>query len=108
MLLLAVVAAPPVGVTPWLVPSLIGVMTCLIGTTGGYLVARRTTKGSVGTSEAATIWEAAEKIRQELRADVVSLRRECAELRERETDLQRQISTLRSEMVALRLRFGDG
>jgi hypothetical protein len=42
--------------------------------------ARRQASGNVEASEAATLWEAAEKMRLELRAEVIALRAQAVEL----------------------------
>jgi hypothetical protein len=55
--------------------------------TGAWLVARRQVSetrrqasGNIEASEATTLWEAAEKMRQELREEVIALRAQAVEL----------------------------
>lgn len=48
---------------------------------GAYIIARRTTSGSVDTSDAATLWAESQAIRKELRDEIVALRADGAKLR---------------------------
>jgi len=80
---------------PWLLPALLfalsdgalqaaGLVAVAVVTGGvSYVVSRRGTSGTITTSDAATLWEAAETIRSELRAEVVARRETEAQLRER-------------------------
>ena len=46
-----------------------------------YFIARRTTSGSIDTSDAATLWAESQAIRKDLRDEIVSLRAELASVR---------------------------
>ena len=71
----------------------------------GYVVVRRTASGKVETSDAKTLWDAAEAIRKELRDELVMVRARLAGLevehaacKDRIADLESQVARLRSGM----------
>lgn len=63
--------------------ALVGAGATIITGVISWMVSRRTTSGRAGTSDAATLWKAAEQIRGELRNDLVAARDQIDELRER-------------------------
>lgn len=65
-----------------------------------WVLGRRRESGSISTSQAETLWEAAEQIRVELREEVVARREEVVHLRE-------ELNTSRSEVVSLRTELAD-
>lgn len=86
-----------------------------------WLVARRTTSGRIDTSEAATLWAEAQKLRDEYRTDREAYRVEVAALRKRVADLEGRLadtqgklgeaqytaSLLRAEVRELRALCGE-
>lgn len=72
----------------WTIASVI--IVALISSASGYFIARRTTSGSIDTSDAATLWAESQAMRKELRDEVVSLRTELIELRKELTDLEKE------------------
>lgn len=79
----------------------------LVAAVGAYLVARRTTSGSITTSDALTLWKAAEQIRQELRDEVVARREEARTLREENARLLIRIADLEAEVDDLKGQVRD-
>lgn len=65
-----------------------------------YLVARRTSSGRIGTSDAATLWAESQAMRAELRGEVVSLRAEIF-------SMSKEIHELKEEIRELRRRLRD-
>lgn len=75
--------------------------------TGAYLVARRSTSGSVRTTDAATLWRAAERIREEQSLEIVALRERVAVL---ESALRTEIDKreqLEREVIRMRGTIDD-
>lgn len=67
-----------------------------------YLIARRQNSGTVQHADADTIFQAAEKIREEQRAEVLELRAEILHLRNEILSLRAEIVSLRDEASKLR------
>jgi chromosome segregation ATPase len=61
---------------------------------------RRTTSGRIDTSDAATLWEEAQKLRTEYREEVSALRT-------RQTDLERQLATAQSSLGDAKAKLGE-
>jgi uncharacterized membrane protein len=90
------------------VVALVAMLAAGVGGAVTYLVARRSTSGSIGTSDAATLWHASEEIRIELRAEVVALRARVVELTALSDNLKTQAAglitlsdTLKAQAVVL-------
>lgn len=75
------------------------VATCGALTAAGvtWAIARRSASGSIATSDAATLWAAAEEIRRNLRDEVDRQRKDNAELRERIAVLEDQVRQLKEQ-----------
>lgn len=56
-----------------------------------YKVASRRSSGSINTTEAADLWQAADQIRKELRDEVVMLRARVRELEDRIDELEKPL-----------------
>lgn len=63
------------------------------------LVARRSTSGSISTSDAATLWAESSSIRRELRERVAVLEAENTNLRERVQSLESEVLALKREQA---------
>lgn len=68
---------------------------CLITAIGAYAIARRTTSGKIGTSDAAQLWLESGNLRRELRDEVVALRLEVIYLKKQIRELERELEELR-------------
>jgi len=68
---------------------------------GTWLVARRSTSGSVRTSEAETLWSESQAIRTELREEVKGLRLSVDQLRVEVRDCHTDGAALRQRLSAL-------
>lgn len=86
-------------------PVLGAVAVALITGVIGWFVAKRTTSGTTATSQAGELWGASEAIRkagddirQEMRGDMVALREDNAQMRERIAALEAVVSQLREEL----------
>lgn len=73
----------------------------LIAAIGGYMIAKRTTSGSIDTTDAATLWKESQAMRQELRDEVVALRKkadtnelEIVALKKENAELKKRVATL--------------
>jgi len=85
-----------------LISAGITVLVSAISAGSAYLIARRTTRGTVDTSEAATLWAESQAMRRELREEVVQLRAEAATLRQEISELHGDVAGLKAEVVELR------
>lgn len=85
----------------WL-PIVIPVLAGMFGAGIPWLIARRTTSGTVNTSEAETLWAQSQQMREELRLEVVTLRSDVAVLQREAAGLRRQLSKIREEAHQLR------
>jgi hypothetical protein len=56
--------------------AVISVFAAAIAAVGGYLSARRQRSGRISTTEAATLWAESDRMRHELRDEVIALRHE--------------------------------
>lgn len=81
-------------------------LLALVGTSliaaGTYFATRNLHRGKVGTSDAETIFHAAEALREEQRAELSLLRADVAGQREEIISLRTEITSLRAEIGALR------
>jgi uncharacterized small protein (DUF1192 family) len=68
----------------------------------GWFATRRTTSGTVATSDAATLWNVAKQLIDDLKAEVERLRAELGVARDRERELQSRLDALESEVARLR------
>lgn len=75
------------------------VLAAILGAVVTYLVARRAASGKIATSEATTLWGAAEQMRQELRAEVLALRAEVLALRAEAVLTRTQVARLERRLV---------
>lgn len=87
--------------------ALLAVTAAMATAVGAVVVARRRTSGQIGTSDAATLWEAAELMRKELRDEVVTLRAQAVELRGQVSSLLDQIDRLEQRLATYE-RPGNG
>ncbi len=85
---------------PWTVaiPIVGVVVTPLLS----YLVSRRKSSGRINTTEAATLWEEAEKMREAYREEAIQLRTEAAGLRAEVAALRGEVSALTASIAELR------
>lgn len=88
---------------------LVGALAALVAAGGTYVVSRRINSGTTAHADASTIFQAAEKLREEqrveiehLRTDVEAQRAEILSLRTEITSLRTEITSLRTEASALR------
>lgn len=85
---------------PWAaIGPIVGV---LIAPAGAWFVTRRTHSGRIRTSDAATLWDEAEKMREAYREETVSLRAEAVALRSEVLQLREEMLQLRGETARLR------
>lgn len=100
-------------IDPWL--QLAGlVLAAVIAAGGSVLLARRVSSGSTATSDAATLWQAAETIRLEQRGrieqqdrEIDALKQRVAVLESQNRDQAQQIHHLEAELARLRGVVGD-
>lgn len=96
--------------TPGYLLSALGVIIAAsIAAWGSGRVQRRINSGSAKTTDAKTLWDAAEKMRKELVADIFAMKREvsdahaeAAKCRADSEDARIEIGNLRAEITALR------
>jgi hypothetical protein len=67
-----------------------------------YFAARRTTRGTVNTSEAADLWAESNAMRRELREEVVALRAQVLTLQKKMDDCVDVAEGLRKELIDVR------
>ena len=79
-----------------------GILTAAITGLVAYLVARRTTSGTVKTSSAETLWAEADKLRQTYREESEKNRKESEHLRNEVAGLRDEVQKLREEGAAQR------
>lgn len=78
--------------------ALATVVVALVSGFSAYLLGRRRASGHVETSEAADLWRASEEIRQELRDEVVTLRKRVEELQAENRDLRAELDSMKEEL----------
>lgn len=86
--------------------ALLAVLGVAITSAGTYLISQRVHGGSVDSSDADTIFRAAEELRQEQRAEVMQLREDVAASRQEILSLRTEITSLRTEITSLREESG--
>jgi biopolymer transport protein ExbB/TolQ len=69
---------------------------------GVWLVSRRINSGKIGTSDATTLWDASEKMREFLRDETNALRNEVAAARAEVALLRQEAATAAQEIIRLR------
>ncbi len=84
---------------PTILIPLLGVILAPLLT---YLVARRRSSGKVDTTEAATLWVEAGKMREEYRTEAESCRVEAEQLRVEQALLREEMAAMRQEAIVLR------
>lgn len=80
-------------------------LTAALGAAATYLIARRKTSGSIRSSEAETLWNKAERMREELEKQSRECKREVAKLELDVFRLRIENHSLRNDM--LKLLFDD-
>lgn len=82
-----------------IIVALITVGGVVVTASAAWLVARRQARetrrqasGTVTTSDAATLWDAAEKMRREMREEIIMLRARAVELLEQVDRLERRLA----------------
>lgn len=80
--------------------SIAVVFAALFTAAGTFLIARRTTSGRIGTSDAASLWAESQAMRRELREEVIALRADNAALRQEVARLRDEVAGLRREVEA--------
>jgi len=84
----------------------VGVLgAALFGALVTYLVAIRRASGRIATTEASTLWEAAEQMREEYREQIAVLNEVVKGLRDRIVHLERENDRLRAENDKLQQRL---
>lgn len=81
----------------------LGLVGGFLTAVGGYFTARRTSRGTIGTSEAATLWIQSNEQLARYRNELVELRAEQAAAREELAVLRLATEKLRDEAVKWRL-----
>lgn len=85
--------------TPILAAGISALAVVGAGLGGGWFASRRLNSGKVDTSDAATLWAEAEKLRILYRDEAIALREEAAQLR-RETQILRDEAIVMREEIA--------
>lgn len=91
-----------VPVWAWVLVALGGAIITAIAT---YFIARRTSSGRIDTTEAATLWEEARSVRQELRDEVVGLRTEVKDLNTKIDGLEEKNAQCQREADRLKVKL---
>ena len=84
--------------------SLIGVV---VAPTLGYLIAKRTTSGTIDTTEAETLWQQSNFLLERYKADLESTRTEVSTLKAEVVALRTLIRNLESKAVAVARKLSD-
>lgn len=105
--MILVQAATPQSGTPIWVVVIVAVGGAAITAVTTYLINRRTSSGRIDTTEAATLWEEARSVRQELRAEVVQLRSDIKDSQEKVDRLEDQHLQCLQESNELRTQVAD-
>lgn len=96
-----------IGVSDAWVTGVVGGVTALVVAASTWFGIRRGTSGRVQTTNAETLWEAAEQIRGELRTEVLSLRSEVGPLRVEVAGLREKVSILTRDHEQCQRRLDD-
>lgn len=83
-------------------PALGGVLVAIITGVVAWLVARRTTSGSIRTSEATILWNEAQEVRKELREENRVLKVRVKALEDENESKTDRIKALEHEVAELR------
>lgn len=86
---------------PW-IPVVLGVLGAALSALAAYAIAKRQRSGKIDTTEAETLWAEGQAMRQELRAETVTLREEVLALRTEAVAARNESSSLRVELATLR------
>lgn len=86
---------------PW-VPVILGVVGAAFSALAAYAIAKRQRSGKIDSSEAETLWAEGQQMRQELRAETVTLREEVLALRSEAVAARNESSAMRLELATLR------
>jgi uncharacterized coiled-coil protein SlyX len=89
------------------VAVIVALVAAVAGPLGGYIMAARKMSGKIGTSEAASLWEEAGKLRAEYRGEAEGLRKTVATQEVTIVELQLQVASLRQENQKLQQRVVD-
>jgi predicted nuclease with TOPRIM domain len=85
-----------------LLPYIIGAFGVVATACSAFFIARRTTRGTVSTTEAATLWSESTRIRQELAERAATLQMECDRLRAKVSEVEGRCLVLEREIVRCR------
>lgn len=83
----------------------LGLLTMLGGGGVTWLVSRRKSSGRINTTEAETLWSESQKMRQELRDEVASLRIEAGNMRSDNDRLESELASAHSRMAEFGLKL---
>lgn len=86
---------------PW-IPVVLGLLGAALSALAAYAIAKRQRSGKIDTTEAETLWAEGQSMRQELRAETVTLREEVLALRSEAVAARNESSSMRVELASLR------
>lgn len=85
-------------------PGLAGAAGAVVTALFAFVVAWRRLSGRIGTTEANKLWDAAEKMREETRLDLINANKRILALEARIAELEHHNNTLDRENLALQRR----